>query len=197
MTAKLTDRQQAILDYIRACVRERGVPPSVREIGEEFGIRSTNGVHGFLRALEKKGAIRRAKGLARSIELTEPMESEGALPLAGRIAAGLPIEAIEGQDFLDVPSLVSGPGRFALEVTGDSMIDAGIHNGDYVIIDPRSTARDGEIVVALLPDGEATLKYYYREGRGHRLEPANERYEPIHTDSLTIQGVVAGLYRPF
>ncbi len=195
----LTDRQQEILDYIRLRIREKGVPPSVREIGDRFGIRSTNGVHGFLRALEKKGAITRDRGLARSIEVMDPATGEpdraGVMPLAGRIAAGRPIEAIEHQDTLDIPGLVEGTGRFALQVRGDSMIDAGILEGDFVIVEPRNTPRNGQIVVALLPDGEATLKRYYRDGAQHRLEPANPRYQPIVTAQLAVQGVVVGLVR--
>ncbi len=195
----LTPRQQNILDFIRARVRERGFPPTVREIGEEFGIRSTNGVHGFLRALEKKGAINRDRGLARSIEVLDPdtgeLDRPGVLPLAGRIAAGRPIEAIEQQDTLDVPSLFEGSGRFALQVRGDSMIDAGILEGDYVIVEKRNTARNGEIVVALLADGEATLKRFYKDADRVRLVAENPRYAPIVARDVALQGVVVGLVR--
>ncbi len=195
----LTPRQQKILDFIRARIRERGFPPTVREIGEEFGIRSTNGVHGFLRALEKKGAINRDRGLARSIEVLDPdtgeLDRPGVLPLAGRIAAGRPIEAIEQQDTLDVPSLFEGSGRFALQVRGDSMIDAGILEGDYVIVEKRNTARNGEIVVALLADGEATLKRFYKDADRVRLVAENPRYAPIVARDVALQGVVVGLVR--
>lgn len=195
----LTPRQQEILEFIRARIRDKGVPPSVREIGDKFGIRSTNGVHGFLRALEKKGAITRDPGLARSIEVIDPDTGEpdrpGVLPLAGRIAAGRPIEAIEQQDSLDVPALVEGSGRFALQVRGDSMTGAGILEGDFVIVEKRSAARNGEIVVALLPDGEATLKRFFKDADQFRLEAENPRYAPIVTRELDVQGVVVGLVR--
>ncbi|MFN7952072.1 MAG: transcriptional repressor LexA [bacterium] len=195
----LTVRQQKILDFIRARIRERGFPPTVREIGEEFGIRSTNGVHGFLRALEKKGAINRDRGLARSIEVLDPdtgeLDRPGVLPLAGRIAAGRPIEAIEQQDTLDVPSLFEGSGRFALQVRGDSMIDAGILEGDYVIVEKRNVARNGEIVVALLADGEATLKRFFKDADQVRLVAENPSYAPIVAREVALQGVVVGLVR--
>ncbi len=195
----LTIRQQKILDFIRARIRERGFPPTVREIGEEFGIRSTNGVHGFLRALEKKGAINRDRGLARSIEVLDPdtgeLDRPGVLPLAGRIAAGRPIEAIEQQDTLDVPSLFEGSGRFALQVRGDSMIDAGILEGDYVIVEKRNVARNGEIVVALLADGEATLKRFFKDADQVRLVAENPSYAPIVAREVALQGVVVGLVR--
>jgi repressor LexA len=152
--------------------------------------------------LEKKGLLRRSKHRARSLELTPrvefPDETEGVLPLVGHIAAGAPIEAIENPELVDLDKMFSSPaGVFALRVRGDSMIDEQIRDGDLVVAERRETARDGETVVALLDDGEATLKKFYRESGRVRLQPANPKYSPLYLDSVRIQGVVIGILRTY
>ena len=193
----LTKRQKAILDWIADFMRENGMPPTVREIGREFGI-SSAGVFGHLRALERKGHLRRGKLGARSLELTRmPAGDAAQIPLIGRIAAGLPvftIENFEGTLTVDRRLLRGGGTFFALRVRGESMIEAGILDGDVAIVRRQPTAQNSEIVVALI-DNEVTLKRFYREGGPIRLEPANARMKPIYPRDLQIQGVVKGLVR--
>jgi repressor LexA len=205
----LTSRQEEILDYLRIALERGGAPPSYREIGERFGIRSTNGVKVLLDALEKKGFIRRLPGRARALELTslarelwqEPQPTR-SVPLLGRVAAGEPILAIEHQeDEIQVdPSWLKGENNFALEVRGDSMIEAGILDGDVVLAQLQETAMTGDMVVALIED-EATVKFYFPEKGRIRLQPANERYEPIWVnpgqESFRIAGKVVGLMRRY
>ena len=150
--------------------------------------------------LEKKGFLRRSKHRARSLELTSrvefPDESPTVLPLVGHIAAGAPIEAIENQETVDLEQLFSSRnGSFVLKVRGESMIDEQIRDGDLVVVERRETARDGETVVALLDNGEATLKKFYKEGRRIRLQPANPSFSPIYVENVRIQGVVIGVVR--
>jgi repressor LexA len=197
----LTTRQQAILDWLRDEVDRRGVPPTIREIGEEFGIRSTKGVEDHLAALERKGAIRRERGKSRAIEVVARPDLRGArmVPLLGRIAAGAPILAVEnhaGRFILD-ESLVGGGETFLLRVQGDSMKDASILDGDLVVVRAQEAARSGDIVAARIGD-EATVKRFEQTPRGIRLLPENDAHAPIDVDAsddFSILGRVVGVYR--
>lgn len=173
----------------------------MQELGDTLGVTKVT-VFEHVGALEKKGLLRRAPYKARSLELTSrasfPDERPTAFPLVGRIAAGRPIEAISERETIDLEDLFqTRSGVFVLEVRGDSMIDEHIRDGDYVVVERRATPHNGETVVALLDDGEATLKKFYREGRRVRLQPANPAYEPLYPDNLQIQGVVIGVLRKY
>jgi repressor LexA len=192
----LTAKQRAIYDFIKDKIMVRGYGPTVREIGAGFKIKSPNGVMCHLKALEKKGLITRESGMSRAIQLTEPL-TRMALPLHGRIAAGSPIQAIEQQDHVDFGPLFEGEGQFCLRVAGNSMIDAQIADGDYVVVRKQRTARDGEIVVALLNGEEATLKRFFKEPNRVRLEPANSTMQPIYSAHVDILGVVSGVIRKY
>ncbi|MFN9371198.1 MAG: transcriptional repressor LexA [Planctomycetaceae bacterium] len=192
----LTAKQRAIYDFIKDKIMVRGYGPTVREIGAGFKIKSPNGVMCHLKALEKKGLITRESGMSRAIQLTEPL-NRMALPLHGRIAAGSPIQAIEQQDHVDFGPLFEGEGQFCLRVTGNSMIDAQIADGDYVVVRKQRTARDGEIVVARLNGEEATLKRFFKEPNRVRLEPANSTMQPIYSAHVDILGVVSGVIRKY
>jgi len=196
-----TPRQREILAWVKAFIREHGMPPTVREIGAAFGIKSSS-VFALLKALERKGYLERGDLGARSLIIKKGRKRAAChceeVPVVGRIPAGQPIEAIEhdrGTVTVD-RELVGGRGGYALQVVGDSMVEAGILDGDYVIIRRQETAEDGDIVVALIDD-EATLKRFHREGDGVRLEPANGRTQPIHvrTGEFRIQGKVVGVQR--
>lgn len=198
----LTERQQAILDFIIETIRTRGFPPTLRDIGQDFGIRSTKGVNDHLAALERKGKIRRQNNLSRGIEvvgLPSLEEESESVPVLGRIAAGAPLlasENVEGSYRLD-RSLLHGDRNFLLRVQGDSMVGAHICNGDYVLVRPQETADEGEIVVALVDD-EATVKYLERDGKRVRLQPANAAVPPILLEPgtpLRILGKVVGVLR--
>jgi repressor LexA len=183
MTRPLTERQQTILDFIVTTIRTRGFPPTLREIGRDFGIRSTKGVNDHLEALERKGKIRRQKDLSRAIEVVDlPVQhaDSALIPILGRIAAGAPLLASENVETSLVVdrSLVHGERNFLLRVQGQSMIQAHICDGDLVLVRPQDTADDGEIVAALVDD-EATVKRFYRDGDGVRLEPENDSMRPI------------------
>lgn len=207
MARPLTDRQKEVLEFISKHVANQGYPPSIREIGKEFGIRSTNGVRGILQALERKGEIRRSPHLSRGIELIHPEARSVAfeapvsnIPIVGRVAAGQPILAeqnIEGFIAID-RDLLKGENTFALRVKGDSMVGAGIFDGDLVFARQQSDVNRGDIVVALIDD-EATVKYYYPENGTIRLEPANRFYGPIVVDRSTpgfhLAGKVVGVFR--
>ena len=169
----LTKRQKEVLLLIKEKIETRGYGPTVREIGEEFDISSPNGVMCHLKALEKKGLIIREPNMSRAIQLTPEAMDEPGLPLAGRVAAGVMHEAIEQDERVDFGAMFSKKNLFVLEVSGNSMIDAQIADGDYVVIKRQRTARPGQIVVARTEDGEATLKYYYPEKNRIRLQPAN------------------------
>ncbi|MBK9127251.1 MAG: transcriptional repressor LexA [Phycisphaerales bacterium] len=199
--APLTPKQLRVLTYIRDYSSARGYAPTMQELADEFGVSKVT-VFEHISALQKKGFLRRSRHRARSLRLNAdfafPDERPTRLPLAGRIAAGRPIEAIEDREVLDLEELfVSGRGNFVLRVKGDSMIDDQIRDGDFVVVEKRQTARDGEMVVALLDDGEATLKRFYRESGGVRLQPANPDYAPIRVKNVTIQGVVVGVIRKY
>ncbi|EMN50939.1 repressor LexA [Leptospira interrogans str. L1207] len=198
----LTDKQQAVLAFITAIIKERGFPPTIREIGDEFGI-TAKGAYDHLKAIEKKGYLKTAKNQSRAIELIRqsPMESlpvqTTSIPVIGQVAAGLPIFAEENiESYIPVPDEMAKGNvpMYALRVQGDSMIEVGINDGDIAIIEKRDIARNGEIVVALIED-EATLKVYYKEQDQIRLEARNPKYKPIKTKKATVMGKLIGLYR--
>jgi len=195
----LTPNQLKMLRQIEIFIRENGYSPTLDELAA--GLRITKPtVQQYLRALEARGAIRRARYAHRSIEPLPPAgRRKTDLPLLGRIAAGRPIEAIEEREALDVAAML-GLDResdlFLLQVKGDSMIEDGIHDGDYVVVEKRETARNGETVVALLPDDTATLKKFYREKNRVRLQPANEAMKPLYVREVRVQGIVRGVFRP-
>lgn len=201
----LTTRQLKVLDFIRTEITKHGCPPTMREIGDRFDIRSTNGVRCLLQTLERKGAIKRKPYSSRGIELTErPQEPRKMtrVPIVGRVAAGEPLLAeqnIEGEIYLDHDLFPAGDG-FALRVKGDSMIEAGINDGDIVIARPDLPIYDGSIVVALIED-EATVKRIFSDSDSVRLEPANPAFKPIivrkSNSNLRIVGRVVGLYRRY
>jgi len=196
----LTLRQQETLDWVKGFIREHGMPPTVREIGGAFDIKSST-VFEILKALERKGHLRRGDRGARSL-IVEGMDRTGAgmveVPIVGRIAAGRPIEAIEDDigTITVAKDLIRGCKTFALKVAGDSMVEAGILDGDYVVVRQQETADNGDIVVALIGE-EATLKCFYRDNEGVRLEPANSRMTAItiRSDNFKIQGRVVAVQR--
>jgi repressor LexA len=196
----LTKRQKEIFDYIRKYAAKYGYPPTVREIGKAVGLHSSSTVHAHLANLEKIGLLRRDPTKPRAIELLvgrarKAMKPAG-LPLVGQVAAGQPVLAEERiEDYLDVPDVIGGTGGdYILRVKGDSMRDAGILEGDYVVVRPSPTADDGEIVVAMIED-EATVKRFFREADGVRLMPENDAYEPIKTTEAQLLGKVVGMFR--
>lgn len=191
---ELTKRQAQILDFIYEYAGENGYPPTIRQIGEKFGIKSPNGVADHLKALERKGEINLHPNTARGIELLNPPEK--GIPIIGRIAAGAPILAAENiEDYLTIERIFPVDGKcFALTVKGDSMIDDGIHDGDLVIVRPQQTARNGDIVVAIIEE-EATVKRFFKEKKSVRLEPANSKYAPIISKDVEIRGQVIGVIR--
>ena len=205
---ELTRRQREVLDYIEQYLNDKGYPPSVRDIASQFGLVSAAGVHKHIKALVRKGYLSKDDFLSRSLKVLRPraltgtLESTVELPLAGYVAAGQPIEAIQQtQDSLSVPLSVAGggEGNYALCVRGESMKDDGILDGDYVIMEPRQEAHNGEMIVALINNQEATLKRFYRENDRVRLQPANAAVAPIYVDGgdLKIQGVVVGIWRRY
>ena len=225
----LTKKQHELIRFIQERLEETGISPSFEEMKEALDLKSKSGVHRLISALEERGFIRRLPNRARALEVLKlPEDSVGGakpaandvvaratakpsaapepandvieIPLHGRIAAGAPIEAFEGQSSLPVPAALLGPGEhYALEVSGDSMIEAGIVDGDFALIRRTDTARDGEIVVALVNNEEATLKYLHKDGGLVRLDPANASYEPqvYAPDQVQVQGKLAGLLRRY
>lgn len=225
----LTSKQNELLRFIHERLENNGVSPSFEEMKDALALKSKSGVHRLIGALEERGFIRRLPNRARALEILQLPEGGGAravnvvsitaaapkappvqiplaandvieIPMHGRIAAGVPIEAMEGQSMLSVPMALLGAGEhYALEVSGDSMMEAGILDGDYALIRRTDLARDGEIVVALIHDDEATLKYLRREGAQVRLDPANSSYEPQYyaPNEVRIQGKLAGLLRRY
>jgi len=201
MKKKLTVRQQAIYDFIRSTIDNRGIPPTMREIGEEFDIRSTNGVEGHLAALERSGLIARERGTSRGIALREVGGPVAAVPLLGRVAAGTPVlapENREGEVMVDLSlfSFRSVRNVFALKVKGESMINAHILDGDTILVRAQATARDGDIVVALV-EGEATVKRFFARKNSVRLQPENSSMKPIIIDrgEFLILGKAVGVLR--
>lgn len=215
----LTRKQHELLLYIDARLAETGISPSFEEMKDALDLKSKSGVHRLISALVERGFIRRLPNRARALEVLKMPDAKKAvtagaaaappraanddvidIPLHGRIAAGTPIEALQGTDMLPVPAALLGPGEhYALEVAGDSMVEEGILDGDYALIRRQETARDGEIVVALIDDEEATLKTFRREGQMIRLDPANRRYDPqrYRPEQVQIQGRLAGLLRRY
>jgi len=225
----LTRKQHELLCYIHDRLAESGVSPSFEEMKEALDLKSKSGVHRLISALEERGFIRRLPNRARALEILRmPDRAAGGatqpagdnvipfrqptlsppradndiieLPLHGRIAAGTPIEALQGTESLAVPAALLGPGEhYALEVAGDSMVDEGILDGDFALIRRTDTARDGEIVVALIDNEEATLKTFRREGSMIRLDPANRNYSPqrYRPEQVQIQGRLSGLLRRY
>lgn len=195
----LTSRQREIYRFIRDKIQGRGYGPTVREIGTEFKIKSPNGVMCHLKALQKKGLIHREPNMSRAIQLLDDPTSAPAqgVRLVGRIAAGSPIEAVEQNEELTISEWEGAEDTFALKVTGESMIDAHIQDGDYVVIHKQAQARDGQIVAIRDEEGEATLKTIYREKNRVRLEPANKTMKPIYRDNVEILGVLVGVVRKY
>ncbi|MBP6030300.1 MAG: transcriptional repressor LexA [Sphingobium sp.] len=225
----LTAKQQELLVFIQRRLEEGGVSPSFDEMKDALDLKSKSGIHRLISALEERGFIRRLPNRARALEVLKmpegavkdvpklvsavattpavaprptPIAANDVIeiPLHGRIAAGVPIEAMESDRMLPVPAALLGSGEhYALEVSGDSMIEAGILDGDYALIQRTQVAREGQIVVALVNDEEATLKYFRREGARVRLDPANAAYEPQIYDphQVCIQGKLAGLLRRY
>lgn len=218
----LTAKQHELLLFIHRKLEETGISPSFEEMKEALDLKSKSGVHRLISALEERGFIRRLPNRARALEVVKMPENLGngalakatkapatrpepandviEIPLHGRIAAGVPIEALESDRSLPVPAALLGPGdHYALEVSGDSMIEAGIFDGDFALVKKSSTARDGDIVVALVNGEEATLKYLYHDGGMIRLDPANVSYDPqVYADSqVEVQGKLAGLLRRY
>ena len=198
---KLTERQQQILDFIRSEVETKGYPPSVREIGEAVGLQSSSTVHGHLRKIEELGYIRRDSSKPRAIEL---LEDENDLrvkavdvPVLGRVTAGSPILAVENiEEYYPIPKdFVEHEDVFILRVKGDSVIEAGFFERDFVLVEKREWAENGEIVVALVGDEEATVKRFFHEGDHVRLQPENPTMEPLLVTHVSIIGKVIGLFR--
>jgi repressor LexA len=201
--ATLTKRQKQMVDYLENYIDEHGYAPTLAEVGEYFGLSSLATVHKHLRNLETKGFIRRTHNHSRALEIAGKMNGSMAareLPLLGQVAAGSPIDAIEGNDTISVPEqFVRRENTFCLRVKGESMVEEGIRDGDYIIVEGRDAANQGETVVALIGD-EATVKKYYRENDGRiRLQPANPSMEPIFVpeEGMQIRGVVVGLMRHY
>lgn len=223
----LTRKQHELVCFINDRLIETGVSPSFEEMKEALDLKSKSGVHRLISALEERGFIRRLANRARALEVLKMPERGGTpgkkqaplapansnvrpapqpandvidIPLHGRIAAGVPIEAFEGSSMLSVPAALLGPGEhYALEVAGDSMVEAGILDGDYALVRRQDVARDGEIVVALIEENEATLKFFRREGAMVRLDPANRSYDPQRyaPAQVRIQGKLAGILRRY
>jgi len=196
----LTKRQKEIFDYIRRYASKQGYPPTVREIGKAVGLHSSSTVHAHLANLEKVGLLRRDPTKPRAIELLVDRAKRAirgpGLPLVGQVAAGEPVLAEENvEEYVEIPQAIGGDkGDYVLQVKGDSMKDAGILAGDYVVVQKSNHALNGEIVVALIED-EATVKRFYREKDRVRLQPANKAYKPIRTRDAKILGRVVGVYR--
>ena len=205
--SKMSNRQTAILEFIKSEVREKGYPPSVREIGEAVGLASSSTVHGHLDRLEKKGLIRRDPTKPRAIEILDDENEAGVhyafsvrkVPIVGKVTAGVPITATENiEEYYPLPEHMVGDHQvFMLSVIGDSMVEAGILDGDYVIVRQQQTANNGDIVVAMTEDDEATVKTFYKEKDHVRLQPENSTMEPIRLKKVSILGKVIGLIRNF
>jgi repressor LexA len=202
---KISKRQQDILEFIKEEVKSKGYPPSVREIGEAVGLASSSTVHGHLARLESKGLIRRDPTKPRAIEILDadeaaqiPRNKVVNVPVVGKVTAGLPITAIENvEEYFPLPESLAPADEqvFMLEIMGESMIEAGILDGDYVIVKQQQTANNGEIVVAMTEDDEATCKRFFKEKDYIRLQPENSTMEPIILRNVSILGKVIGVYR--
>ena len=197
----LTDKQKEIFNVIKDSILNKGYPPSVREIGELVGLKSTSSVHAHLNSLEKKGYIRQDPTKPRTIEITDDSfnftrREVVNVPMVGTVAAGMPILASENiTDYFPIPSeLLPNTDIFMLKVKGDSMINVGIHDGDQIIVSKQNTAKNGDIIVALVEDS-ATVKTFYKEKNFYRLQPENDFMEPILVKEVSILGKVIGLFR--
>ena len=194
------DNQQRILDFIKSEIQQKGYPPSVREIANAVGLKSTSTGHGHLQRLEKRGLLHRDAMKPRAMEVTNDpnfvRNSTTAVPLVGRVTAGVPILAEENlEDYISIPEVMLGDGEhFILLVRGESMIEAGILDGDYIIVRRQQEANNGDIVVAMIDDS-ATVKRFYKENGHFRLQPENSSMEPIYADEVEILGKVVSLYR--
>lgn len=201
MPTPLTKKQKRIYDFVTTFLDEHGYAPSYREIGEYFNLSSVATIYEHINTLKLKGYLDLDPGHARSIQINQNpvslLDQSFAIPLMGTIAAGQPIEAIRTNETMDIPADMMAPGVFALKVRGDSMIQDGILEGDYVVIEPCQTPNNGDIVVALLDRENATLKRFYKEGDHIRLQPANAAYAPIRARKVMVQGRVKGIIRKF
>jgi repressor LexA len=195
----LTKRQAQILEYVTNYIKNHNYAPSYREIGDHFSLSSTATIAEHIEGLKAKGYLSHEENLARSLQVTAPEIENGyfAIPLLGAIAAGKPIEAVRTNESIDIPRDMMGSNVFALKVRGESMIEDGILNGDYVIVEQARTARNGDIVVALIDNDSVTLKRFYREKDRIRLQPANSSMKPLFYDKVVIQGKVKGVIRKF
>ncbi|HLS35663.1 MAG TPA: transcriptional repressor LexA [Bacillota bacterium] len=203
--AKLSERQQMIYDYIKAEVDEKGYPPSVREIAKAVGLASSSTVHGHLSRMEAKGFIRRDPTKPRAIEILPKIDNEEVpkddvlyAPLIGKVTAGIPITAVENiEEYIPIPKSHANADAnlFVLSIEGDSMIEAGILDGDLIIVQQQNVANNGEIVVAMTEDDEATVKRFFKEKDHIRLEPENSTMQAQTYPTVTILGKVIGLYR--
>ncbi len=197
----LTKRQKDILDYVKDFLHRHGYSPTLEEIANHFSLASLNGVYKHLRALEERGFIRRLSNQSRSIQVLETsLSRQVVLPLLGYIAAGQPVEPVADVEEISVPeSFLTRGKNYVLRVRGDSMIDEHIQDGDYVVIEQREEARNGETVIALIDGESSTLKKFYREGNRIRLQPANPDLTPLYVDEaqLQVQGVVVGVMRRY
>ncbi|MHB1653107.1 MAG: transcriptional repressor LexA [Desulfitobacteriaceae bacterium] len=202
MYPDLSQRQTNILEFIKNEIRKKGYPPSVREIGDAVGLMSSSTVHGHLQTLEEKGYIRRDPTKPRAIEILDGSSQEETnkrvvhVPIVGRVTAGVPILAVENiEDTFPLPAdLVREDSVFMLKVQGESMIEAGILDGDYILIRQQSTARNGEIVVAMIGE-EATVKRFFKEKNLVRLQPENSAMDPIYSQNVVVLGKVIGVFR--
>jgi repressor LexA len=194
----LTKKQKLILDFISNFIVSEGYSPSYREIAQQFNFSSVATVADHIQNLKNKGYLNSETNIARSLEINKQWEEKNtSIPLAGCISAGYPIEGIRVNERLDIPKDMSGPGVYALKVKGDSMIDDGILDGDYVVLEQCNNPVNGDIVVALLDKENVTLKRYYKENNYIRLQPANKKYTAIKTRYVDIQGKVKGIIRKF
>jgi repressor LexA len=199
--SKISERRRRILDFIKDQVQAKGYPPSVREIGEAVGLKSSSTVHGHLLKLEKLGYIRRDPSKPRAIEILDDLNAPKVrafdVPVLGRVTAGMPILAVENiEEYFPIPKdFVDHEDVFILRIKGDSMIEAGILDGDYVLVSQQETAANGEIVVALLNGEESTVKRFFHEGNQIRLQPENSTMEPIYSADVAILGKVTGVFR--
>lgn len=205
---ELTKRQQEIYEYLKHIVQTKGYPPSVREIGEAVGLASSSTVHGHLSRLEEKGYIKRDPTKPRAIEIVSEQSASSSLfeetihvPVIGKVTAGLPITAVENvEEYFPLPAHFTSSHNsdiFILEVMGESMIDAGILDHDKVIVRRQSIAENGDIIVAMTDEDEATVKRFYKENNRYRLQPENQSMSPIYLDHVTVLGKVVGLFREF
>lgn len=195
----LTKRQAQILEYVSEHIKSHNYAPSYREIGHHFGLSSTATVAEHIESLKSKGYLSHEENLARSIQPTSHSEETefGSIPLLGLIAAGKPIQAVPTNESIDIPRDMMGTNVFALKVKGESMIEDGILSGDYVIVEQSRTAKNGDIVVALIDQDNVTLKRFYKEKDRIRLQPANSSMRPIFLTKVSIQGRVKGVIRKF